>query len=190
MELGGGGGPRQAERREGTDRGAPQMAPGWVVPLRERGEGVVPVPRGWFIPLSRDFGASKAYHDQDPMTITDGMKSLKGSVFWMAPEVIKGTGYGRRADVWSLGCTVLEMLSGKHPWPNLENHWSAMFSIAKEEQGPPRPAGVSDLALDFLNKCLQYDPKQRPSATEMLQHNWVAAPEVSRKDAAEVNVHL
>jgi mitogen-activated protein kinase kinase kinase len=73
-----------------------------------------------------DFGASKAYRDA---TITDGMRSLRGSVFWMAPEVIRGTGYGRKADIWSLGCTVIEMLTGRHPWPELDNHWSAMFQV-------------------------------------------------------------
>eukprot|EP00798_Chlamydomonas_sp_ICE-L_P009237 gene9237-16387_t len=87
--------------------------------------------------------------------LADGMKSIKGSVFWMAPEVIKGTGYGRRADVWSLGCTVVEMMTGKRPWMNLDNQWSAMFTIAKTEEGPPRPKGCSDSALDFLNLCLK-----------------------------------
>ena len=42
--------------------------------------------------------------------------SFKGSAFWMAPEVIRQRGHGVAADVWSVGCTVLEMASGQPPW--------------------------------------------------------------------------
>jgi serine/threonine protein kinase len=73
----------------------------------------------------------------------------------MAPEVIKQTGYGRRADVWSLGCTVIEMLTGGHPWPDIDNQLTAMFQIAQNEAGPPRPPACSELALDFLDQCLK-----------------------------------
>uniref|UniRef100_A0A061R6C7 Mitogen-activated protein kinase kinase kinase n=1 Tax=Tetraselmis sp. GSL018 TaxID=582737 RepID=A0A061R6C7_9CHLO len=117
-----------------------------------------------------DFGASKAYHEA---TITDGMKSIRGSVYWMAPEVIKGTGYGRRADIWSVGCTVLEMLTATHPWPDLDNHWSAMFHIAKAKSGPPIPKNVSGLCREFLESCLQVEAHRRPTATELLQHPFV-----------------
>ncbi|EFJ41601.1 hypothetical protein VOLCADRAFT_68128 [Volvox carteri f. nagariensis] len=113
-----------------------------------------------------DFGASKAYRDQ---TIKECMKSVRGSLYWMAPEVIRGTGYDRRADIWSLGCTVIEMLSGTHPWPNLDNQWTAMFTIAKTEEGPPRPVNISPEAARFLDRCLQFDPAKRPTATELLQ---------------------
>uniref|UniRef100_A0A7S1SGF6 Protein kinase domain-containing protein n=1 Tax=Tetraselmis chuii TaxID=63592 RepID=A0A7S1SGF6_9CHLO len=102
------------------------------------------------------------------------MKSIRGSVFWMAPEVIKGTGYGRRADIWSVGCTVLEMLTGMHPWPNLDNHWSAMFHIAKAKHGPPLPDNVSPVCRDFLQCCFQVDARLRPTATELLQHPYVS----------------
>lgn len=54
-----------------------------------------------------DFGESKRILIGDA-----GGKSFKGSPYWMAPEVIKGEGHGRHADIWSIGCTVIEMLTG------------------------------------------------------------------------------
>nr|XP_024370794.1 uncharacterized protein LOC112280062 isoform X3 [Physcomitrium patens] len=118
-----------------------------------------------------DFGASKAFHDP---TQTDGFKSIRGSVFWMAPEVIKGDGYGRRADIWSVGCTVVEMLTAEHPWPEMDNTWTAIFHIAKASSGPPIPEGVSDVVKDFLSQCFQLEARRRPTSTELLQHPFVA----------------
>jgi serine/threonine protein kinase len=111
-----------------------------------------------------DFGASKAFHDP---TQTDGFKSIRGSVFWMAPEVIKGDGYGRRADIWSVGCTVIEMLTATHPWPGMDNTWTAIFHIAKASSGPPIPESSSELVKDFLSHCFRLDPKKRPTSTEV-----------------------
>lgn len=61
-----------------------------------------------------DFGASKKLADL--ATISEGFKSIKGTPYWMAPEVIKQTGHGRQADIWSVGCTVIEMATGEPPW--------------------------------------------------------------------------
>lgn len=46
----------------------------------------------------------------------DGNKSVRGTPYWMAPEVITQTGHGRQADLWSVACTVLEMATGRPPW--------------------------------------------------------------------------
>lgn len=54
--------------------------------------------------------------------------SLQGSVFWMAPEVVKQTAYTFKADIWSVGCLVVEMLTGEHPWPHL-SQMQAIFKV-------------------------------------------------------------
>eukprot|EP00271_Cylindrocystis_brebissonii_P021720 TRINITY_DN792_c1_g1_i1.p1 TRINITY_DN792_c1_g1~~TRINITY_DN792_c1_g1_i1.p1 ORF type:complete len:1092 (+),score=137.51 TRINITY_DN792_c1_g1_i1:324-3278(+) len=121
-----------------------------------------------------DFGASKALHDATAGT--DAFKSIRGSVFWMAPEVIKNEGYGRRADIWSVGCTVIEMLTGQHPWPGLDNTWTAIFQIAKTTTGPAVPEDCSPEAKDFLRQCFVVPAKTRPLAEQLLEHPFVAVP--------------
>lgn len=54
--------------------------------------------------------------------------SLQGSVFWMAPEVVKQSGHTLKADIWSVGCLVVEMLTGEHPWAQL-TQMQAIFKV-------------------------------------------------------------
>lgn len=69
-----------------------------------------------------DFGASKKiisnYADGDGSVFENECvsKTFIGSPYWIAPEVIRKTGHGKPADIWSLGCCVLEMLTSKPPW--------------------------------------------------------------------------
>lgn len=55
--------------------------------------------------------------------------SLQGSVFWMAPEVVKQSGHTLKADIWSVGCLVVEMLTGEHPWAQL-TQMQAIFKVS------------------------------------------------------------
>ncbi len=57
--------------------------------------------------------------------------SLQGSVFWMAPEVVKQIGHTKKADIWSVGCLVVEMLTGDHPWAQL-TQMQAIFKASDE----------------------------------------------------------
>ena len=61
-----------------------------------------------------DFGASRRYANaENSGSHLSNSKSIMGSVYWMAPEVMKGIGHGRKADIWSLGCTVIEMITAE-----------------------------------------------------------------------------
>lgn len=120
-----------------------------------------------------DFGHSRRL---DTTTLhTHNFHSLKGTPFWMAPEVIKQEGHGRSADIWSVGCTIVEMASGgMPPWSELSNHLTAMFTIATSEEPPAIPEGLSDQACDFISQCFRRDPSERPKALDLLQHAFVA----------------
>lgn len=95
---------------------------------------------------------------------------MKGTVFWMAPEVIRSD-YSAKIDIWSLGCTVIEMLSGNHPWLDL-NMLAALYNLGKY-QAPPLPEDASDEAKDFLNQCFIINPEERPTAADLLVHIFV-----------------
>ncbi|KAJ9474836.1 Serine/threonine-protein kinase STE11 [Pseudozyma hubeiensis] len=94
--------------------------------------------------------------------------SLQGSVFWMAPEVVKQTSYTIKADIWSLGCLVVEMISGTHPWAEL-NQMQALFQIGMGRK-PSLPDEISLECRDFLEKTFELDYNDRPSADELLNH--------------------
>uniref|UniRef100_A0A8C4H2X5 Mitogen-activated protein kinase kinase kinase 3 n=1 Tax=Dicentrarchus labrax TaxID=13489 RepID=A0A8C4H2X5_DICLA len=113
-----------------------------------------------------DFGASKRL--QTICMSGTGIRSVTGTPYWMSPEVISGEGYGRKADVWSLGCTVVEMLTEKPPWAEYEA-MAAIFKIATQPTNPLLPSHTSDQARDFMS-CIFVEAKHRPSAEELLRH--------------------
>ena len=133
-----------------------------------------------------DFGSSQSFGKVAKTSngMSNGFRSVAGSIYWMAPEVMRETGYGRRADIWSVGCTVVEMLSGRRPWPDLKDPWSSIFRIAESKEGPPLPEGISNLARDFLRLCFQRDIKQRPRASQLLNHKFVNPPNAGRPSDA------
>lgn len=102
--------------------------------------------------------------------------SLKGSPYWMAPEVMqammqKDSGYDHAVDIWSLGCTIIEMFTGKPPWSEFEGA-AAMFKVLRNES-PPIPETLSAEGRDFLQCCFKRNPADRPPATKLLEHQFV-----------------
>ena len=103
-------------------------------------------------------------------------KSMTGTPMYMSPEVIKGSNEGRLGaiDIWSLGCVILEMSTGRRPWASLDNEWAIMYNIAQGNppQLPSREQ-LSEQGIDFLKRCFERDPKRRASAAELLQCEWI-----------------
>ncbi|XP_050953596.1 mitogen-activated protein kinase kinase kinase 22 [Labeo rohita] len=116
-----------------------------------------------------DFGASKRI--QTICMSGTGIKSVTGTPYWMSPEVINGEGYGRKADIWSVACTVVEMLTQKPPWAEYEA-MAAIFKIATQPTKPNLPEGVSDACRDFLRQIF-VEEKWRPTAEGLLSHPFV-----------------
>ncbi|KAL2902506.1 Mitogen-activated protein kinase kinase kinase YODA [Bienertia sinuspersici] len=106
--------------------------------------------------------------------------SFKGSPYWMAPEVIKNSsGCNLAVDIWSLGCTVIEMATTKPPWNQYEGV-AALFKIGNSKEHPPTPDHLSEEGKDFVWRCLQRNPQDRPTAIQLLEHPFVrnvASPE-------------
>ncbi|KAH8428801.1 serine/threonine-protein kinase [Aspergillus melleus] len=97
--------------------------------------------------------------------------SVVGTPYWMAPEVIELSGATTASDIWSLGCTVIELLEGRPPYYNLQP-MPALFRIVNDDH-PPLPQGASPAVKDFLMQCFQKDPNLRVSAKKLLKHPWI-----------------
>lgn len=121
-----------------------------------------------------DFGAAKKLSTLDFRSrYNQSSASLVGTPYWMAPEVIKGQGAGRRSDIWSLGCTTVEMITGEPPYRYLQPI-QALFKIASTKpsiQNFSLPKISYDLE-DFLSSIF-VNVENRPLVDEILSHQWL-----------------
>lgn len=130
---------------------------------------------GW---MSKGGAGGSGLNDSNNNLITGvKMNSLTGTPMYMSPEVIKGEEFGRPGamDIWSLGCVILECVTGKRPWSNLDNEWAIMFHIGIATKHPPLPdpQELSELGIDFIRKSLTLDPITRPTTVDLLSHPWM-----------------
>lgn len=112
-----------------------------------------------------DFGVSRSENVQ---TINPGQQHMVGTPWYIAPEMVEYRPYTTSVDIWSLGCTVLELATGRRPYHEL-SAMQVLFRMV-EDRRPPIPAHLSAEAQDFLKACWIWDPQERPSAADLLRH--------------------
>ena len=98
----------------------------------------------------------------------------------MAPEACREEVCSYCCDIWSLGCTVLQMATNQLPWSEQEFEGSipAFFHIATCTAPPVIPDTVPTLAAQFIAACVQLETEHRPGSSALLGHAWLAEDEV------------
>ncbi|KAK0097700.1 hypothetical protein PV326_014408 [Microctonus aethiopoides] len=122
-----------------------------------------------------DFGT--AVKIKSHTTMIGELQGFVGTQAYMAPEVFMKTetvGHGRAVDIWSVGCCVIEMASGKRPWVEFDSNYQIMFKVGMGESPLP-PKHLCKEGVDFTTKCLQHDAKKRPTALSLLSHSFARA---------------
>jgi serine/threonine protein kinase len=147
-----------------------------------------------------DFGVSTGQRSTDPRSVL----TFVGSILYMSPERLEAKSYSYECDIWSLGITLCETVTGYHPyqedfaqpseplnfWGLLqkvhqadpERHRSPVKSLLAKIPADRRPTNISDAVDDFVSRCLAYDKNQRSSAEELLSHEWLASMTIEESE--------
>ncbi|KAD4178865.1 hypothetical protein R6Q59_022416 [Mikania micrantha] len=115
-----------------------------------------------------DLGCAKMVTNGEAAT-----SEFAGTPVFMAPEVARGEEQGFPADVWAVGCSVIEMATGCNPWPEMKDPVTALYRIGYSGVVPEFPKCLSNDGKDFLDKCLKNDAKERWTIKQLLQHPFV-----------------
>lgn len=118
------------------------------------------------------------------MKLGDPSAPAVGSPYWMAPEVIEMRGSSSACDIWALGCTIIELITGQPPYFEF-NQVQAMFCMVENER-PPFPQNMSKNLESFLDACFKRNPEDRATAKQLKRHPLVRSPDdVSEDDEEE-----
>jgi serine/threonine protein kinase len=123
-----------------------------------------------------DFGCSRRF-DSD----SNGQsRSFKGSPYWMSPEMVLKLGHSYPSDIWSLGCLIIEMATGRPPWSNYSKYSKDVLKLIAEPGNLPDIPKISTVLKEFLLLCLTREPHKRPSARDLLCHEFITSSTVNK----------
>ncbi|KAI3820514.1 hypothetical protein L1987_08062 [Smallanthus sonchifolius] len=126
-----------------------------------------------------DLGCARLVENRGGATGT----AFSGTPVFMAPEVVRGEEQGFAADVWALGCVVIEMATGCNPWPEVDDPISGLYRIGYSGDVPELPGWLSPEGKDFLAVCLRRDAGERYAVKELLRHPFVVKVEEFAKNS-------
>ncbi|KAL2330444.1 hypothetical protein Fmac_018025 [Flemingia macrophylla] len=118
-----------------------------------------------------DFGLSKTKDDKFDVGFLK--MRFRGTPYYMSPESVMGQ-IEAPLDIWSLGCMVIEMLTGLPAWHHVPTTRDLRFKLGLLKEAPPLPSNLSSVCEDFLNKCFVKDPNQRWTANMLLNHPFLS----------------
>ncbi|KAJ4832865.1 hypothetical protein Tsubulata_028626 [Turnera subulata] len=149
-----------------------------LVPIKKR------MPTGYLAKIG-DFGLAMSIKEGEEGEKIEGMR---GTPSYMSPELVREKQIGYGADIWALGCSMVEMLSGKSAWYSAGGNQSVngdalLHIIGYTDYLPQLPSSASNDALDFMSKCLCRNPQERWSAEKLLGH-----PFLYREDPKRCNL--
>eukprot|EP00757_Euglenozoa_sp_SAG-D1_P015548 gene15548-650_t len=117
------------------------------------------------------------------------MEQTKGTVRFMAPEVLLEEQYNYKVDVWSVGCLLIELLTGQPPYPGHSGMMAVMTHIMGFRDGTTTlqlPQGLSPDALAFIADCMQPEAHRRPSVQTLLMMNFITKHDVVAMNQANI----
>jgi hypothetical protein len=129
-----------------------------------------------------DFGVAKRLGEVSTGKAAWGQDDVAGTPYWMAPEVIEMSPASTASDIWGVGATIIELLTGAPPYFSLAA-LPALFRIVQDPH-PPLPDSISPALRDFLMQCFRKDPVTRLTARKLLEHQWLQTSVARRTERA------
>jgi serine/threonine protein kinase len=116
---------------------------------------------------------------QSSLIDMESLVKIRESIVFYAPETITQNETTTKSDIWSLGCAIIHMLTGRIPWSNptiaSSVYYLKILRLVADGGQPPIPTdlSLSKECIDFLGQCFQHDPNKRPSSHVLLEHPFV-----------------